>query len=73
LPSAERFRDVEDVVGLGWLGIFSIGLLLVASGALFVIGARTAAAEDHARSGALAFALGATAFVGVPVLLLWIA
>jgi hypothetical protein len=61
------------LLGLGWLGIFSIGLLLVASGALFVIGARTAAAEDHARSGALAFALGAIAFVGVPVLLLWIA
>jgi hypothetical protein len=61
------------LLGLGWLGIFSIGLLLVASGALFVIGARTAAEEDHARSGALAFALGAMAFVGAPVLLLWIA
>jgi hypothetical protein len=60
------------LLGLGWLGIFSIGLLLIASGVLFVVGARTAAAEDPAHSGALAFALGAIALAAAPILLLWI-
>jgi hypothetical protein len=60
------------LLGLGWLGIFSIGLLLIASGVLLVVGARTAAAEDQSHSGALAFALGAIALAGAPILLLWI-
>jgi len=46
------------LVGLGWLGIFSIGLLLVASGVLFVIAAVKAAAEDRSGSGALPTCLG---------------
>jgi hypothetical protein len=60
------------LLGLGWLGIFSIGLLLITSGLLLVVGAWTAAAEDPAESGALAFVLGAVALAAAPILLLWI-
>jgi hypothetical protein len=60
------------LLGFGWLGIFSIGMLLIVSGALLVVGARTAAAEDPAQSGALAFALGVVALAAAPILLLWI-
>jgi hypothetical protein len=59
--------------GLGLLGIFSIGLLLIVSGVLLIAGSRAAAAEVPSHSGPVAVALGAVALIAAPILLLWIA
>jgi hypothetical protein len=61
------------LLGLGGLGIFSIGLLLIVSGTLLIVGARAAVVESPSRFSPVAFALGATALIAVPVLVLWIA
>jgi hypothetical protein len=60
------------LLGLGFLGIFSIGLLLVAAGVLLSVAAMNAVAEDRSGSLLLPSVLGAIAFAGVPTLLLWI-
>jgi magnesium-transporting ATPase (P-type) len=60
------------LLGLGLLGIFSIGLLLVAAGVLLSVAAMNAVAEDRSGSLLLPSVLGAIAFAGVPTLLLWI-
>jgi hypothetical protein len=60
------------LLGLGFLGIFSIGLLLVAAGVLLSVAAMNAVAEDRSGSLLLPSVLGAIAFTGVPTLLLWI-
>jgi hypothetical protein len=60
------------LLGLGFLGIFSIGLLLVAAGVLLMVATVKAVAEDRSGSMLLPFLLGATALVGSPILLLWI-
>ena len=59
------------LIGLGFLGIFSIGLLLVAAGVLLTVATVKAVAEGSG-SMFLPFLLGSTAFVGAPTLLLWI-
>jgi hypothetical protein len=58
--------------GLGFLGIFSIGLLLVAAGVLLSVATVKAAAEDCSSSMLLPFLLGAIALAGAPTLMLWI-
>lgn len=60
------------LLGLGFLGIFSIGLPLVAAGVLLTVASVKAVAEDRSGSMLLPSLLGATAFVGAPTLLLWI-
>ncbi len=60
------------LLGLGFLGLFSIGLLLVAAGVLLSVGTVKAAAEDSSTSMLLPFLLGAIALAGVPTLMLWI-
>jgi hypothetical protein len=60
------------LIGLGFLGIFSIGLLLIAAGVLLMVATVKAVAEDRSGSMLLAFLLGAIAFGGAPVLLLLI-
>jgi hypothetical protein len=60
------------LLGLGFLGIFSIGLLLVAAGVLLCVAAMKAIAEDGSGSLVLPSVLGGIAFAGVPTLLLWI-
>ena len=60
------------LLGFGFLGIFSIGLLLLAAGVLLTVATVKAVAEDRSGSMLLPFLLGATAFVGAPTLLLWI-
>ena len=59
------------LLGLGFLGIFSIGLLLVGAGLLLSVAAMKAV-EDSSISLLLPSVLGAIAFAGVPTLLLWI-
>lgn len=58
--------------GLGFLGIFSIGLLLVAAGVLLSVATVKAAAEDRSSSMLPPFLLGAIALAGAPTLVLWI-
>lgn len=48
-----------SLLGLGWLAIFSIGLLLLASGALFAFAALKVLAEAQATSVALPLTAGA--------------
>jgi hypothetical protein len=60
------------LLGLGFLGIFSIGLLLVAAGVLLMVATLKAAAEDRSGSMVLPCLLGGVAFAGAPTLLLWI-
>lgn len=60
------------LLGLGFLGIFSIGLFLVAAGVLLTVATVKAVAEDRSGSMLLPFLLGSTALVGAPTLLLWI-
>jgi hypothetical protein len=50
--------------GLGFLGIFSVGLPLVAAGVLLTIATVKAVAEDRSDSKWLPILLGATALVG---------
>ena len=58
--------------GLGFLGIFSIGLLLVAAGVLLSAATVKAAAEDRSSARRPPFLLGAIALAGAPTLMLWI-
>jgi magnesium-transporting ATPase (P-type) len=60
------------LLGLGFLGIFSIGLLLVAAGVLLSVATVKTVTEDRSGSMLLPFLLGAIAFAGAPMLLLWI-
>ena len=60
------------LLGLGFLGIFSIGLPLVVASVLLTVASVKAVAEDCSDSMLLPSLLGATAFVGAPTLLLWI-
>jgi hypothetical protein len=62
-----------SLLGLGWLAIFSIGLLLLASGALFAFAALKVLAEAQAASVAPPLIAGAMSLVAAPALLLWIA
>ena len=61
------------LIGLGWLGIFSIGLLLIAAGVLLLVATAKALAEDGSGSVGVALLWGAVAMVGAPVLVLWAA
>jgi hypothetical protein len=60
------------LLGLGFLGIFSIGLLLVAAGVLLSVAAMNAVAEDRSGSLLVPSVLGAVAFAGAPALVLLI-
>jgi riboflavin transporter FmnP len=60
------------LLGLGFLGIFSIGLPLLAAGVLLTVATVNAVAEDRSGSMLFPFLLGATSLVGAPTLLLWI-
>ena len=62
-----------SLLGLGWLAIFSIGLLLFASGVLFAFAALRVLAEAQATSVGLPLIAGAMSLVAAPALLLWIA
>jgi hypothetical protein len=60
------------LLGLGFIGVFSIGLLLVAAGVLLSIATVKAAAEDRSGSMFLPSLLGAIALAGAPTLMFWI-
>ena len=61
------------LLGLGWLGIFSIGLFLVAAGVLLLFAASKALAENGSDSVVIAVLCGAIALAGAPVFVLWFA
>ena len=76
--SSARVRSVVFAIaagalfGLGWLGIFSIGLLLIAAGVLLLVAASRALAADRSGSVGIAVLCGAAALAGAPVFVLWV-
>ena len=60
------------LLGLGWLGIFSIGLLLIAAAVLLLIAASRAFAEDGSGSVVIAVLCGAIALAGPTGFVLWV-
>jgi hypothetical protein len=60
------------MLGVGFLAIFSIGILLILAGVLFAIAASRAATSGRARDAGLVWVVGVAACIVVPAALLTI-